>query len=141
MAAQTFGASVAQHDPARLLRRTLFADALFSTLGGAGMLLAAGPIAAWLGLGAGWPIALIGLDVLILGVWIGYEARRTPIAAGRVRLMLALNIAWVVASVLLLLFDPFGLTTAGKWAVAGLADAAAVVALLEYLGLRRLSRA
>ena len=106
MAAQTFGASVAQHDPARLLRRTLFADALFSTLGGAGMLLAAGPI-----------------------------------AAGRVRLMLALNIAWVVASVLLLLFDPFGLTTAGKWAVAGLADAAAVVALLEYLGLRRLSRA
>ena len=141
MATQTFETALAQRDPAQLLRRALQIDAFASVFSGAGLLLAAGPISRWLGLGLSWPLALIGADMIIFGVWVGFEAQREQLRAGRVRAVLALNAAWLIASALLIAFDPFGLSVAGKWAVAGVADLVLLIAIGEYLGLRRLARA
>jgi len=138
MATHTMDTTITRSEPTRLLRRTLQTNAVFSGISGAGMLLAAGSVARLLGLSSGLPIALLGADLLLFAAWVGYEAMQTVLRVRRARVVLALDIAWVVASAMIIALDPFGLSTAGKWAVAAVADAVAVFALLEYLGLRRL---
>jgi hypothetical protein len=56
-------------------------------------------------------------------------------------LVVAVNVAWVIASVILLIADPFPLTTEGKWFVLIIADAVGVLAVLQFIGARRLSKA
>src|SRR5436190_16168092 len=136
MATYTMETTITRPEPARPLRRVLQVNAFFSGISGAGILLAAGPIARLLGVEASWPIALLGADLLLFAAWVGYEAMRTVLRVRRARVVLALDIAWVLASAVIIVFDPFGLSTAGKWAVAAVADVVAVFALLEYLGLR-----
>lgn len=135
MATQAIAATTAR---APLLRRALLANAIFSELSGLAFLIGAGPLAALIGLGAAWPLMVLGAGVLFFGILVFFEARREPLHIGRARAILALDIAWVLASGALLLLNPLGLTSAGWWLVAGIADVVAVLAVLEYLGLRRL---
>jgi hypothetical protein len=138
MATHTMDTVSTRPEPTRLLRRALQTNAVFSGIGGAGMLLAAGPVARLLGVEVSWPIVLLGADLLLFAAWVGYEAMQTMLRRRRARVILALDIAWVIASALTITLDPFGLSTEGKWAVAAVADVVAVFALVEYLGLRRL---
>jgi hypothetical protein len=140
MATHTMETTITRPEPARLLRRVLQVNAFFSGISGAGMLLAAGPIARLLGVEVSWPIVLLGADLLLFAAWVGYESAQTVLRVRRARVVLALDIAWVVASAMIIALDPFDLSTAGKWAVAAVADVVAVFALVEYLGLRRLRR-
>lgn len=127
-----------QREPAWLLRRTLQINALISGLTGAGMALASGAVAQLLGLAGSLPIALLGIDLVLFGAWVGYEALQPALRLRRAWVVLALDIVWVVASALVLALDPFGLSTIGKWAVAAVADVVALFALGEYVGLRRM---
>jgi hypothetical protein len=138
MATRTIDTTISRREPARLLRRALQSDAILSAASGSGLLLAAEPVARLLGLGISWPIALLGADLLLFGAWVGYEAWQPELRVRRARLILALDIAWVVASALVLALDLWAFTVAGKWAVAAVADVVALVALAQYLGLRRL---
>ena len=138
MAIKTMDTTSTRPEPVRLLRRALQTNALFSAISGAGMLLAAGPVARLLGLGGTLPIMLLGADLLLFAAWVAYESAQPTLRVRRARVILALDIAWVVASALILVLDPFGFSTEGKWAVAAVADIVAVFALVEYLGLRRL---
>lgn len=128
--------------PARdqLLRRALAANLFFSLAAGAAMLLAGGPIAALLGLASPLPIQALGAAVLLFCPLLWVIARRSPINAGHARIILALDVAWVIVSGLEIVLNPFGLSSAGLWLVAGLADVVALIALFEYLGLGRLAR-
>lgn len=128
--------------PARdqLLRRALTANVIFSLASGAAMLLAGSQIAALMGLASALPVQAIGAAVLLFSPLVWAIARRSPINAGHAWIILALDIAWVVASALEIALNPFGMSSAGLWLVAGIADAVAVIALFEYLGLRRLAR-
>ena len=138
MTTKTLDTVTTRREPSWLLRRTLQADALSSGITGAAMALAAGPVAQLLGLSATLPVAVIGVDLLLFAAWVGYEATRPVLRARRAWVILAVNIVWVLASAAVLLFDPFGLSTIGKWAVAAVADAVALFALAEYIGLRRI---
>lgn len=131
---------LAQPGRDQLLRRALTANLFFSLATGAAMLLAGGPIAALLGLASPLAIQALGAAVLAFCPLLWAIARRSPIDASHVRIILALDVAWVLASALLIALNPFGLSSAGLWLVAGLADLVAVIALFEYLGLRRLAR-
>ena len=138
MATHTIDTISTRPEPARLLRRVLQTNAVFSAISGAGMLLASGSVARLLGVEVSWPIGLLGVDLLVFAAWVGYEAMQGVLRVRRARAVLALDIAWVVASALLIALDPLGLAVGGKWAVAAVADVVAVFALIEYLGLRRL---
>jgi hypothetical protein len=50
----------------------------------------------------------------------------------------ALNAILVVLFLYLLVADPFGFTDIGKWAALILADGAAILAIWQYIGLRRM---
>jgi hypothetical protein len=132
----------------RLLRRTLWGNALFSVLGGAALTIFAGPFAAIAahepGTGLGLELAavfqLLGLGVVGFGLLCAWIASRETMPAGWARVILAADLAWVLGSVLVLA-APASWTTAGVAGIVVVALVVADLAVLEYLGLRRLGTA
>lgn len=132
----------------RLLRRTLWGNAAFSVISGAGLAIFAGPFA---GAATDAPVSVMGLDLAILfellgvgvvafGALCAWIASRETLPQGFARLIFAADIAWVAGSVLVLAL-PASWTTAG---IAGIVVVALIVAdfvILEYLGLRRIGTA
>ena len=130
----------------RLLRRTLWGNAVFSVVSGAvGVIFAKtfadvaahGPVSL-MGLDLAIVFELLGLGVIAFGALCAWVASRKTLPEGWARLIFAGDIAWVVGSVLVLGLSP-SWTTAG---IAGIVVVALIVAdfvILEYLGLRRLS--
>jgi hypothetical protein len=130
----------------RLLRRTLWGNAAFSVVSGAVLAIFAGPFAA---AAAHGPVAVLGLDLAILfellgvgviafGALCAWVASRPSLPVAWVRVIFAADLAWVAGSVLVLAL-PASWTTAGIAGIVVLALIVADLAVLEYLGLRRLS--
>jgi len=132
----------------RLLRRTLWGNAIFSVVSGAVLAIFAAPFAAiaahdpttGLGLDLAIIFELLGLGVIAFGALCAWIASRETMPQGWARLIFAADLAWVAGSVLVL-------AVPASWTVAGIAGIVVValivadLAILEYLGLRRLSTA
>ena len=129
----------------RLLRRTLWGNAIFSVVSGVALAAFAGPFAT---AAAAGPVSVLGLDLAILlellgvgvvgfGALSAWAASRPTLPVGLARLIFAADIAWVAGSVLVLAL-PASWTTAGIAGIVVLALVVADLAILEYLGLRRL---
>ncbi len=134
MATQTFP----QAAQPTLLRRALQADGVFCTLSGLLLIADAGPIAALIGVSQPWILTVLGVDLLIYAALLFLAARRTPIVRWHAQAFMAADVIWVLASVVLVLGGLLPLTTFGFWAVLGVADIAAVLGALKYIGWRRL---
>ena len=118
------------------LRRVLLLDAATCLGAGLLMLLGAGLLAGLLGL----PETLLrfaGLGLLPFAGLLLYLATRPDIPRGGVWLVVALNLVWVLDSILLLLAGGYAVTTLGYAFVLVQAAAVAVLAELEVIGLRR----
>src|SRR5688500_13919408 len=127
-----------QERSANFLRRVLQADALASGLSGALLIMAAKPLAAFIGVGLPLPLIVTGVFLLLYAGALLQQAAQDTLSRRFVTAVIVINIAWVVGSSLILLTDLVPLTTAGNWAVAIVADLVAVFAGLEFYGLRRL---
>ena len=132
----------------RLLRRTLWGNAVFSIVSGAVLAIFAGPFAK---VAAHAPVSLLGLDLAIvfelLGVGViafgalcAWVATRETLPQAWARVIFAADLAWVAGSVLVLAV-PSTWTMAGFIGIVAVALVVADIAVLEYLGLRRLSGA
>ncbi|MFZ1397305.1 MAG: hypothetical protein WAS33_10430 [Candidatus Promineifilaceae bacterium] len=122
-----------------LLRRALQSDALFSSLSSLAFILAAGPVARFLGSDVpSWLVLAIGVSFLpFVGAiyWILADLE------GRVRygrIITFLNFVWVVGSYGVLLLAWSQLTVAGRWFVALQAEVIFLFGVLQMIGLRRL---
>ncbi|MFZ5782262.1 MAG: hypothetical protein ACOY4R_18855 [Pseudomonadota bacterium] len=132
----------------RLLRRTLWGNAAFSAISGAGLAVFAGPFAqaaahepvALFGLDLAVVFLLLGLGVMAFGALCAWVASRETLPQGWARAIFAADIAWVAGSVLVLAL-PATWTVAGIAGISVLALIVADLAILEYLGLRRLGAA
>jgi hypothetical protein len=122
------------------LRRVLQANGIFSGLSGVAFILAARPLAAFLGLAAPVILMGIGLGLLLYAVALFREAARETIDRQFVIAAIIMDAAWVVGSIVLLLTGWVPFTLAGKWAIALVADLVAIFAGLQFYGLRRLNR-
>ena len=108
--------------PSSPLRRAMRANGIFSGASGAALLVAAGPISRFTGVGQPAFLAVIG--VLLVGYaallfWSTNSARidrRLGVTA------VVLDLAWVAGSAVLLLTDWVPFTTAGQWTVGLLAE-------------------
>ena len=118
------------------LRFALIADAAASGALGLGLAALAGPLAGLLGLPEALPrYAGVFLIVWAAGVlWLGTRAR-PPRAA--VWAVIAVNAAWAVDSILLLLVGWIAPTALGMAFILVQAAAVAVFAEIQYVGLRR----
>jgi len=132
----------------RLLRRTLWGNAIFSVVSGAVLAIFAAPFAAiaahdpttGLGLDLAIIFELLGLGVIAFGALCAWIASRETMPQGWARLIFAADLAWVAGSVLVLAV-PASWTAAGIAGIVVVALIVADLALLEYLGLRRLGAA
>jgi hypothetical protein len=132
----------------RLLRRTLWANAVFSVISGAVLVAGAAPFAR---LATEAPVSLLGLDLVVLfellgvgviafGALCGWAASREILPRGLVQVIFVADIAWVAGSVLVLML-PAAWTGLGIAGIVVVALIVADIAVLEYLGLRRLNAA
>ena len=132
----------------RLLRRTLWGNAIFSVVSGGVLAVFAVPFAR---VAADAPVSVMGLDLAILfellglgvvafGALCAWVASRPDLPRAWARAIFAADIAWVAGSALVLAL-PASWTTVG---FAGIVVVAVIVAdfvILEYLGLRKISAA
>jgi hypothetical protein len=131
--------SISQN-PDSLLRRTLQANALFSGISGLAFTAAAQPIALFLGLDAPFVLVAIGVGLLLYALALWFNAGRHPLNRPFVWAAIIGDTAWVVGSYIILLTDWLPLTSAGWWAVAIVADLVAIFAVLQFYGLRQISK-
>jgi hypothetical protein len=132
----------------RLLRRTLWGNAVFSTASGAGLAIFAAPLAGAAvhapvevaGLDLALILELLGLGVIAFGALCAWVASRETLPEGWARMIFAADLAWVAGSVLVLAL-PGTWTAAGFAGIVVLAVIVADLAILEYFGLRRLGTA
>ncbi len=122
------------------LTTILRADGIFALVSGAIAILASGPVADLIELEL--PIALIVLGVVLLGygAMLLFFADREPANKRVAQIAIVLNMLWVVDSYAGLLFGFFPVNTAGKWAIALIAEVVFVFGLLEIYALRRMNR-
>lgn len=131
--------------PDRLLRRTLWSNAIFSAASGAVMAILASPLAglvvhesvAAAGLDFVVMLELLGLGLIAFGAGCAWITSRQTLPAAWARAIFAADLAWVAGS-LLVLGLPAVWTTVGIVGVSVQALIVADIAVLEYLGLRRL---
>ena len=121
-----------------LLRNTLLANAIFSTLCAIDFLIFAQPISTFLGWSNGWVLPLIGIGLLGFALYVVSVARAPQIDTSAVKSIIVADITWVILSILVIATPIVPLTLGGKWGVAIVADIVAGFALLQFLGLRRI---
>jgi hypothetical protein len=119
-----------------LARTVLRGNALFSGVSGAALVLGARPIAGFLGWNA--PLALAATGVVLIGyaAYLFWATAQEQLDR-RIVLAAVLDIGWVIGSAVLLLGGLLPLTTAGKWAIALIAEVVAIFAALQLYALRR----
>jgi hypothetical protein len=118
------------------LRRVLIADAAASAATGLLMLIAANPLEQWLALPAGL-LRAAGASLLPFAAIVAWLGVRETISRAGVWAVIALNTIWVVDSVALLFTSWVQPAVLGYVFVLAQAAAVAVLAELEYVGLRR----
>jgi len=119
------------------LRRVLTIDDAVSTLFGVALLVAAEPIATFLGLSNANALRVLGVVCLGFAALVWSAAREASPNRGRVLLIAALNGISVLACDAILLFDPFKLSDGGKIMVLIAALGMAVLGWFEWQGARR----
>jgi hypothetical protein len=122
--------------PSPLLRKALLADALLSGITGLVLLLAAGPLATLEGL----PVGLLrwsGIILIPFAAFVAWLGTRERVQRPLVFAVVACNALWALDSVLLLVTGWVEPTILGEVFVLGQAAVVAVLAELEFFGLRR----
>ncbi len=118
----------------RFLSRILIADGVVSGVCGLGLVVAPGPIATLIGLRSGAVVAAVGVGLLAYAATLVAGARRES-ARRTAALAVALNVAWLLGTVLVILAG--WLSREGNWALILIGDVVLVFALLEGIGWRK----
>ncbi len=123
-------------DPARWLRLSLRANAIFSAVSGSGMLFAASAIAGLLGIEQTLLVRITGVNLLGFAALLVWLASREVIKPSLAIAVVVADLLWVAGSAGLLPTGVFSPT--GNWLVAGVADVVLLFAILQYVGIRRM---
>ena len=122
-----------------LLGKVLRADGAFASFSGLILILGAKPIADLVELSDPIALAVLGLVLLCYAAMLFFIAGRNVEQAGA-KLAIVLNILWVIVSYAGILFGWFPVNSAGKWAIALIAEAVFIFAVIEFITLRRATR-
>lgn len=118
------------------LRRVLLLDAATCLITGSILLTAGGTVERLLGIPAQLSTAL-GVVLLIFGAAVAWVGTRAFLMRSAVWAIVLLNALWAIESVLALVFGWLEPNAVGQVLVIGQAIAVAVIAELQYVGLRR----
>jgi hypothetical protein len=125
--------------PSALLRKALLTDAALSGVTGLALALGSIPLAGFLSLPAGllqWSAAIL----IPFAAFVAVVGTRNRVRPPLILMIIAVNVLWAADSILLLFTGWVEPTLLGKIFVGGQALIVAVLAEVEFLGLRRVSR-
>ena len=123
----------------KLLRYALTSNAIFSSISGLLMLVAASYIAELLGNIPPIIITITGAGLIIFAAWVFFIARSDSVPKADVWAVIIGDTGWVVGSVILLLLFNDIFTTTGLWIIGLIAAVVLTFADLQFFGLRRLT--
>jgi len=123
----------------KLLRNALRGNGIFSLLSGAIMVVGAGALANIMGVPSAVAFIVIGVGLLLHAVNLFYNAGKNTIKMNFGWFAIIADVAWVLGSAVILLTDAFSLSTTGKWIVLMVADVVLLFAIVQYLGLRKMT--
>lgn len=125
------------HNPQITLRRVLDANAVFSATSGLFFLVAAKPLAEFLGT---TPLVMTILTIILFGyaALIAFNTSHPAISRGFALFTVIGDYTWVLASVLLLVLPVFNFTNDAKWAIGLTAICVDVFATLQFLEWRKM---
>jgi len=132
MATQT--TSPSRTSTTHVLRRTLQANGIFSSVSGIILIAGAVQITSFFGLSSPIILVVIGVVVLLYAASLFMAAARRTIDRRTGFRYATIDGAWVLGSVVLLLTNWVPFTTAGKWSVALAALIVAIFAGLQCYG-------
>lgn len=123
-----------------LLKNTLLVDSVISFISGIAALLFSKAIAGFLGVTTFWAILIFGVIAVIYSIAIYLAARADPVHLGIARFAAYGNLVGAIAVAALIFANLVPFTTAGKWAIAIVADTGLVLAIFQHVGLQRLAK-
>ena len=119
------------------LQRALLGNATFSGFSGLVMVLAAGALSQLLGLDNSLFLVIVGGILLLYMPILVWLSNHSPVPAHFAWEVIVLDVVWVLGNLVLIFTELVPLTSSGKWAIALTADIVFMIAVLQYLGLRR----
>ncbi|MBX3085445.1 MAG: hypothetical protein KF716_27670 [Anaerolineae bacterium] len=120
------------------VRMAIYADALVTDLTGLALVIGSGTLATHLGMSSGIVMELgIGLFVYALALFVVASRWLTPRNA---YLLGGLNVVWIVGTELLMLSNALPMTPEGRGLIMASNVIVAVLAALEIIGARQMSR-
>ncbi len=125
-------------DSQRLLRLALTCNALFSLISGLVISLADRWVVHLLGLPEGNSVLSLGIGLIGFAVFLFLSARRQVVSVPQARIIVLLDILWVVGSYALLFVMPF--SAGGKWLVGIVAEFVLAFAIAQWLGIRKIGK-
>ena len=129
------------NDPrSQLLRRALRGNAVFSATSALILFAFGGSVAGFLGAANATEMLALGAQLAVFAAWLAWLSSRNIISRWQAALVILLDLVWVAGSAATLLSPPPALTTGGKWAIAFVADVVGLFAILQFVGLRRITR-
>lgn len=120
-----------------LLTYAVRGNALFSASSGLALALFARTLSALTGLQPPLAITITGLILVGYAVWLWRLTARSSIPTAAAWLVIALDVLWVLGSLIVILAGWSLLTQTGKWLVAILADVVGLFAVVQFIGLKR----
>ncbi|USG62875.1 hypothetical protein NBZ79_07785 [Sneathiella marina] len=121
----------------RLLKTSLLINAAFSLTSGLACLVFADILSPWTAIPS-WILYSLGVGLLLFAADVALTATRTPINPLFAKIIIGADIAWVMASVGVLIFFGSLLTLPGQLLIELVAIAVAVLATVQAVGLRQM---
>jgi hypothetical protein len=119
-----------------LLRKALLGNALFSALSGLTLLFAQKSVLRILGLFNRVSLVVLGVGLIIFAATLVVNARRQRVKTSDAWVAVLMDVAWVLASYVLIFVLPFSME--GKWVIGVVAELVLLFAILQFMGIRRI---
>jgi len=119
-----------------LLRKALLGNALFSALSGLTLIFAQKSVLQILGLFNRVSLVVLGVGLIIFAATLVVNARRQRVKTSDAWVAVLMDVAWVLASYVLIFVLPFSME--GKWVIGVVAELVLLFAILQFMGIRRI---
>jgi hypothetical protein len=122
-----------------MLHTALLGNAIFCDLSGLVMILAAKPLASFLGLRNPTILIGIGIGLFAWAVLLFWGSLQLEVPRWIAWLAIDGDLAWVIGSVVVVLLPALSLSIAGKWTIAIIADVVLLFAIWHFFALPKTS--
>lgn len=118
------------------LRYAIKGNAFFSISSAITLLLSSRPIAKLMNLSAPNSLVYIGIGLFIFAVTLFQNAFRKELKPTQIRFIIIQDWLWVIGSLILLIWNPFDISTTGNFIIAGIAIVVAIFTIVQQKTLK-----